>query len=305
MLKCLHMSKNHIFTAMALAATAMADSPNSLQYNLPDSGLAPSFAEATFLTHMHERHGGSGLSMQSYALTIPLADPRKTRWNDISINAQLDTKITVFNADGNLTLNNEVMYNVALPISFIKGMPDGNRLIVGIAPEIATDGEAISHGTDLAAFAMYTVKQSEDFSYTIGVGISPRFAEGFAVPFFGFEWQPTQDWTVEMKGYKLAAMYQVNDRLQVGPFAMSTGGIWAVDTPRGDENFRMRALVLGVTGEYNFAQPGQTKRVITASIGSNVATRADFLKRNTGKDSVETHHYKPAVYVSIGVDFRF
>ena len=198
------MSKKHIFAALALATTAMADSPNSLQYNLPDSGLAPSFAEATFLTHMHERHGGSGLSMQSYALTIPLSDPRKTHWNNISINAQLDTKITVFNADGNLTLNNEVMYNVALPISFIQTMPNGNRLIVGIAPELATDGEAISHGADLAAYAMYTVRKNEVFSYTFGIGISPRFAECFAVPFFGFEWQPTQDWTVSLQGYKLS-----------------------------------------------------------------------------------------------------
>ena len=305
MLQFVLMKKKLIFTSWVLAGMAMADGMHALQYDLPDSGLAPSFGEASFISRMRERHGGSSLSMQSYALTIPLSDPRKTRWNDISINAQLDTKITFFSAGGNLTLNSETMYNVALPVSFIKPMPNGNKLIVGIAPEIATDGDAMEHGLDLAGYAMYTVKKSDTFSYTIGVGISPRFAEYFAVPFFGFEWKPAYDWTIALSGYKLTAMYRINDRLSAGPFAMTSGGIWAVETPRGDEIFRMRALVMGLTAEYNFAEPGQTKRIITASIGSNVATRADFLKRNAGKDHTETHHYKPALYVSVGVDFRF
>lgn len=276
-----------------------------MQYDLPATGLTPSFGEFTYLSRMRQRHGGSDLSMQSYALTIPLSDPRRTHWDDIRINAQLDAKITVFDAGGALSLNNEVMYNVALPISFIKSTPQGNTLIVGVAPEIATDGDAIEHGIDLAAYAMYTVRKSSTFSYTLGVGVSPRFAEYGAVPFFGFEWKPNRDWTVAMSGYKLSALYHVNDQWKVGPFAMTTGGIWSVETPRGDEHFRTRALVLGLTAEYNFAAPGQTKRILTFSVGSNVATRADFLKRNADKDHVQTHHYKPALYVSAGVDFRF
>ncbi len=299
------MSNKLIFTTLALAGMAAAEGVHTLQYDLPDSGLAPSFGEFTYISRMRQRHGGSNLSMQSYALTIPLSDPRKTHWNGISINAQLDTKISVFQTGGSLDLKNDVMYNVALPISFIKPMSNGNKLIVGLAPEVATDGDATNHGIDLAAYGMYTIQKSATFNYTIGVGISPRFAEHVAVPFFGFEWKPNQDWTLTMSGYKLTALYRVNDRLHVGPFAMSTGGIWAVETPRGDEHFRMRALVLGLTGEYNFAAPGQTKRIITFSLGSNVATRADFLKRNADKDSVQTHHYKPAVYAAVGVDFRF
>lgn len=299
------MKKTLLLTGMILAGTAAADSIHTLQYDLPATGLTPSFGEFTYISRMRQRHGGSNLSMQSYALTIPLSDPRKTHWNDISINAQLDTKISVFNAGGSLSLRNEVMYNVGLPISFIKPMPGGNTLIVGLAPELATDGRAVKHGFDLSAYGMYTVKQSDTFNYSFGVGISPRFAEYLAVPFFAFEWKPNQQWIIAMSGYQMSALYQVNERLRVGPFLKSDGGIWAVDTPTGDKYFRMRALVLGLTGEYNFAGAGETKRVLTLSIGSNVATRADFLKRNADKDHVETHHYKPALYVSAGVDFRF
>lgn len=300
------MKKTTLILALGLATLANAKEPvRTMEYRLPDTGLTPSFAEATYISRLRQRHGGSDMSMQSYALTIPLSDPRQSIFNGCMINAQLDTKITIFNTGGSLVLQDEVMYNVALPVSFIKVLNNGNRLTLGIAPEIATDGHAVEHGLDLAGYGIYTVRVNPQFQYSIGVGISPRFAVYGAVPFFGFEWRPSDQWTITMKGYKMAAMYHVNERLSVGPFADAAGGIWSVTTSRGDEYFRLRSLVLGVTGQYDFSAPGQTKRVLNLSIGTNVATHAEFLKRNAGKDSVESHHYKPGLYFSAGVDFRF
>lgn len=299
------MKKTVILSGLIFAGTASAAGIQTLQYDLPDTGLAPSFGEITYISRMRERHGGSHLSMQRYELTIPLSDPRKTRWNDININAQLDTEITVFNAGGSLTLKNEVMYNIALPISFIKSLPNGNNFIAGFASNLSTDGHAIEHGIDVSAYAMYTMKKSDTLSFTIGAGVSPRFAKYIVGPIFGFEWKPNRDWTIDMSGYHLSALYKVNERLRVGPFATAEGGNWAVETPTGDKYFRLNALILGLTGEYNFAEAGQSKRIFNLSVGSNVATRADFMKRNAGKDSVQTHHYKPALYVSAEVDFRF
>lgn len=300
------MKKSLLTLSLGLATLATAgETVDTMQYGLPDSGLAPSFAEATYISRLRQRHGGSHMSMQSYALTIPLADPRKSHWNEWMINAQLDSKITMFETGGSLTLKDEVLYNVALPISLIKPMSNGNRITLGVAPEIATDGNAIEHGLDLAAYGLYTIRRNESFSYTIGVGISPRFAVHGAVPFFGFQWKPNENWTVHMQGYKLTALYKVTDKWSVGPFANAAGGIWSVETERGDEYFRLRSLVLGVTSEYDFSAPGQTKRIFAVSIGTNVATNAEFLKRNAEKDAVESHHYKPGLYVSAAVDFRF
>ena len=299
------MKKTMTILGLGLAGMASGADISTLHYSLPDTGIAPSFVEVTYISRMRQRHGGSDMSLQRFDVTLPLSDPRKTSWNNFYINAQLDINFTNINAGGTLHLKHETMYNVALPVSFIYQRANGNTLTFGVAPELATDGDAIGKGTDLAAYAMYTIKYNDTFKYTIGAAISPRFAVNGLVPFFGFEWTPNTQWTVQMKGYKMTALYHVNDKLSVGPFVAGEGGIWAVDTPRGDEFFRVRSLIMGLTAEYDFSEPGETKRIMTFSLGTNVATHAEFLKRNADKDSVESHHYKPALYVSAGVDFRF
>lgn len=290
--------------ALLTASSAICQADN-FEYGLPDSGVCPSFGEFTYFSRLRQRHGGSDVSMRSYAITLPLADPRKTSWYGYRINAQLDTKITGFTTGGTLDLKDDTMYNVALPVTFIKKQGNGNTITFGAAPEIATDGRAVNHGLDLAAYGLYTVKVSDTFNYTIGAAASPRFAVNGIVPIFGFEWQATNRWTVAMKGYRLSAMYSVNDHLDVGAFAAGDGGIWAVETTRGDEHLRVRSLIMGFAAQYDFSAPGQSKRVFNIAIGTNVATRVEFTKRNADKDSVESHHYKPGLYISAGVDFRF
>lgn len=278
---------------------------NAWRYGLPDTGVLPSYGRFEWFTRMGERHGGSELSLQSYALTLPLADPRKTGWGKTMINVQFDAKVTIANTGGTLDLHNDVLYNFALPITFITPMDNGNRWTYGLAPEVASDCEAVGKGLDVAAYAFYTIKHSETFSYSLGLAMSPRFAEYLVVPMVRFEWTPCEEWTIKLKGYQLEAMYNATDRLSFGPFVAARGGIWAVETDRGDRIFRVRSLVVGGTVEYDFSQPGQTKRIITASVGSTVTTNAQFLERNARKDSFGNHHYRPALYVSAGVDFRF
>lgn len=276
------------------------------RYNLPESGLMPSYGKFEWFTRMGERHSrGSELSWQSYGIALPLSDPRQTGWGDTMVNIQFDAKATIFNTGGSLWLNKDVLYNFALPITFIHQEASGNRWTLGVAPEVASDAGAVEHGLDVVAYAFYTVKKSETFSYSLGVACSPRFAEYLLLPMVRFEWKPNELWNVSLKGYELKAMYQATERLSVGPFAAARGGIWAVETDAGDRIFRARSLVVGAAAEYDFSQPGQTKRIITAAVGSTVATSAEFMKRNADKDTISNQHYRPALYFSLGVDFRF
>lgn len=300
-----HMKKILQGTVAAWVATTGICRADNFEYGLPDSGLCPSFGEFTYYSRLRQRHGGSDVSMRSYALTLPLADPRKTSWYGYRINAQLDTKITGFTTGGTLDLKDNTMYNVALPVTFIQQRSNGNTLTFGAAPEIATDGNAVNHGLDLAAYGLYSIKVSDTFNYTIGAAASPRFAVNGIVPIAGFEWRASNRWTLALKGYQFSAMYHVNDHLDVGAFARGDGGIWAVETARGDEHLRMRSLIVGLAAQYDFSRPGQSKRVFNIAIGTNVATRVEFTKRNADKDSTESHHYKPGFYISVGVDFRF
>jgi hypothetical protein len=87
-----------LLAGCCLAASALAAEPATWQYSLPDSGVAPSYAAVTAISQMGERHGGSRLGLQSFELTLPLSDPRKTHYGDWHINK----KCTVYLEANNL-----------------------------------------------------------------------------------------------------------------------------------------------------------------------------------------------------------
>ncbi len=297
--------KRSLFAGLMLASVAYATHDTSWRYSLPDSGLAPSYVSFTAISQMGERHGGSKLGMQTYELTLPLSDPRKTGFGDWMINAQLDMRLTQLDAEGSLVLEHEEMVSASLPVTLLRYYGSGNRLSITLAPAVASDFGGTNRYFDVVGGSTYTVKHSDTFSYTVGFGVSPRFASYAVVPMFGFNWQPDEQWEVSLRFYRLAAMYKVNERTAIGPFIGGYNHAWMVNTPAGDKIFRFRSLVAGITGEYDFSAPGQRKRVITASLGSTLASSAQFCNRNAAKDDVQTHHYKPGVFFSLGLDFRF
>lgn len=272
---------------------------------LPDTGLLPSFGKATFLSRMHERHGGSHLGMQEYTLNLPFADPRKSHIGSWWYNVQGNATITLMDVGGGLDLRRDELCLFSVPVTFIKPMAGGDKFMFTVMPRYAGDTLSSAHAWDVAFVADYHVKYSETFSYSLGLAASPRFAQYGVVPFIFFSWQATPQWQVRFQGYQLAALYAVNDRLSIGPALDSEGGAWMVSTPQGQRIFRMRSLTATLLAEYNFAPAGKTKRLLVASVGSTLATTAEFCRRNGGKDSVQMRHYKPGAVVSLGVDFRF
>lgn len=297
--------KRTLCVGLCLATAAAAAENAAWQYSLPDTGVAPSYAAVTVISQMGERHGGSKLGMQTFELTLPLSDPRKTSYGDWYINAQLDLRLTLLNAEGHLHPEHDEMYSGSLPVTMIRNFASGNRLSITVAPAVASDFGGTNRFFDVVGGSTYTVKHSDSLSYTVGMGISPRFASHAVVPMVGFSWQPNEAWDVSLRFYKLSAMYKVNERLSVGPFLSGYNHSWMVNTERGDKIFRFRSLVAGVTGEYDFSRAGQRKRIITASVGSTLASVAQFCDRTADKDPIESHHYKPGIYLSVGVDFRF
>lgn len=285
--------------------SAQAEFGEGWTYLLPETGIMPSHARLTALTRMGERHGGSHLSMQKYALTLPFSDPRRSGGDGWLLNVELEAEWTRIQTGGTLTLAHDDFYRLMAPISFIRPKQNGDRLILSLAPAVAADSGSFAEGWDVAAAAVYTFRCSETLNCGVGMYVSPRFASYGVFPLLSFEWKPTQDWTVSLKNYHLTAMKALPGGFEVGPFLGGSGGIWAVETPRGDRFFRVRSLVAGVTAVYDFSRPGQTKRIVEFSLGSTLATTAGFCRRNGSKENESLHHYKPGLYLSAGVDFRF
>lgn len=275
-------------------------------YNLPETGLMPSAAEVTVWSDMSERHGkASSLGMQQYDLTIPLSDPRRTNFGPWAFNAALDMEITSLHASGSLQLRKDELYNFNLPLTVIRRMEQGRRLALTLMPSISTDFSSGWNGVALAGAADYLLFESENLTYSVGLLVMPQRLYWGAAPFFSAEWKPTHNWTVKLKGYRLEAMYSFTPRFSAGPVLMGAGNSWAVRTERGNQLFTVRSLVAGVTGEYDFSAPGQRKRIIKATVGSTLTTTAELNRMDSGKHTVEAHHYHPGLYVSVGMDCRF
>lgn len=299
------MKMRHILNFLAISAMTgkvMA----GWSYNLPESGLMPSAAEVTVWSDMSERHGkASSLGIQQYDLTIPLSDPRKTNFGSWAFNAALDMEITALHASGSLQLRKDELYNFNLPLTVIRNMEQGRRLALTLMPSVSTDFSSGWSGLALAGAADYQLYKSENLTYSVGLIILPQRLYWGVAPFFSAEWKPTHNWTVRLKGYRLEAMYAFTPRFSAGPVLMGAGNSWAVRTERGDQLFTVRSLVAGITGEYDFSAPGQRKRIIKATVGSTLTTTAELNRMDSGKHTVEAHHYHPGLYVSVGMDCRF
>ncbi len=300
---------NHHVLTLMLASAGLAGAqalPPGWTYALPETGLLPSAASYEFASSMRERHSGaSHFGMQSASLTIPFSDPRASSLYGWAFNAELSSTVTFVDAAGDISLENDTLYKLTLPLSFIRPTEQGNRWVVAAAPTVSSDLDCGARCFDLGLFAAYTENWSDSFNFTIGIAGYPRFARYYFVPVFGFEWKPAEDWTVKLRAYELTAMNAVSERLSLGVFAAAKGGVWSVETERGARMLNVQSLVAGVAAEYDFSQAGQRKRIITAALGSTLASSVRFHEYGGSRDVDEAHHYRPGLYASVGVDFRF
>lgn len=274
-------------------------------YNLPDTGVLPSFYSAEWMSRVGARHGGSSLGWQRYALSIPFSDPRQSGWKDWYVNVSLDADITMMQTGGSLYLRRGELTSLTLPCALIHEDGQKNRWLVAFAPSIASDFVHVSHSLDVGGLVSYRRRHSESLVYGLGIGIAPRYVDHYILPSFSVEWKMTDQWLLRLDRYRLSVLYQLNDRVTAGCFAQAMGGSWTVDTSRGKMLFRTRSLVVGLTCEYDFACSGQRKRVASLALGSSLASTAEFCRRNAGHEVQWIAHYHPGVYASAQVDFRF
>ncbi len=300
--------KSYMFSMVlaSLAVVSASDMTPGWSYALPDTGLLPSAFSYEFTSTMRERHNGlSRFGMQQASLTIPLSDPRQSSIHGWAFNASFESTVTFIDARGTLDLHSDTLYKFTLPLTFIKGTSSGGRILLAAAPAFASDLERAERSFDFGMLVAYMKPVNKSFNYTIGIAAYPRFARYWAVPFVGFEWKPAEDWKIALSGYRFSIMHAVTERFSAGAFVASRGGVWSVETDRGARQFSVQSLVVGVTGEYDFSQAGQRKRIITASLGSTLATSVRFHECSSSREADEAHHYRPGFYGSVGVDFRF
>ena len=275
------------------------------RHEMPESGFMPSFLSFEFTSNMGERHGGSEMSWQQYGINLPLADPRRSGGEDWMFNASFNAQVTVINTSGNLRLRRNDLYSFSIPIAAIIPQDGGDRIVLAVSPAMSSDFVHRAHSFHVNFLASYHVKYSDSFSYTIGLAHSPDATVWALVPVVNFDWKMNEDWRLSLSGFKATVLRNMGAGVDAGFFVQGSGGAWAVDQPQGTRMLRVRSLVAGAMAEYDFSRPGETRRIVSLSVGTTLATTADVCRYNSDLDEEERHHYHPGLYVSGAVDFRF
>lgn len=310
----LHAQKNVIMRRMktllsvitALGGALATQASEMWTIRMPETYILPSYAKATYISRMGERHGnGSHLSMQEYSLNVPIVDGRKSHVGLLHLNLQGNATVTVMDVGGGLDLHKDELFLFSLPATAILPLSEDDRIMFTAMPYIASDGMHPSRGWDLALVADYYSHHSDTLSYNLGIASAMRLGQYVVMPHISFSWQMTPEWMLRLHNSQIAALYTASTHFKIGPALSNEGGCWMVDTPIGQRVFRVRSLATCLLAEYDFTQPGKNKRAITAAVGMTLATTAEFCQRTLDKDRIEAFHYKPGVVVSMGMDFRF
>lgn len=300
------MNASYLSVCLCVASAVLSQAQGAWQYHLPSTGLMPSAAAVDYVASAGERHHGSdSLGYESYTLTIPFSDPRRSNWNDWYVNVCLDAEMTHVSTSGSLMPDSSKLYSFTLPMSVIRPMAGEKRLILTLAPHIATDFNGPAHAFGIGGYADYRFYTSDKLSASLGVACMPNETYFGLVPFATFEWKPAPDWECSLKGFRFQAMRQLGHGLAAGAFARAVGGAWATHESEGTRLLRVRSLAVGGRTEWDFSAPEQHKRILFADVGITVLTMAEKLRFSHLREAESMHHYHPALYFSVGADARF
>ncbi len=276
--------------------------PSSWRYDLPPSGLTPSYFAVTAQLESDARDGGSTFAMQQAELEIPLSDPRKSGYASWAFISSLSTTYTHVETNGELSLDHNDFYRFTLPLGVIQRNKQ-RSLFFMVTPSITSDFESMDGSFTLGGIAAYSSTLKDDFDYTFGLGYFPRsFLFGF-IPFVNFSWEFTPDWVFELERSTIILEHQLSEKQHLALFFEYDGEAWTAHTDRGLRTFSTSSLVAGLRWEYNIAPPKVPKRLIRVELGVPIYTDADIEYRN--QDSEFSERYDTSLRLSLGIDMRF
>lgn len=300
------MKMRHLFTAAFLSLTSFALADSDWRYGLPDSGLVPDSFSYELISRADARDGESAFGMQQFGLSVPLSDPRKTGYKKWSLAFEFDAAITEVNTAGTITLDEETLYALNLPVALVRAYESGNRLTMALVPSLASDMGHTAGAFTLGALANYRIQHSETLSYSFGLAYSQRYDRNGIFPVLGFDWKINNDWTLSLSGLDLALEYQFTDQFKMGPFIGVSGNSWTIHTEDGQKWLRTQSVMLGLKGTYALpTEDGKAKNVIDFAVGSTIFSRVKIEEHNWSQNEQLKEYYEPSLYVSCGFNLKF
>ncbi len=278
--------------------------PSNWRYDLPPSGVTPSYFSVMTQLESDARAGGSSFSMQQVELEIPLSDPRRSGYANWALISSLSTSYTHVNTNGELSLDHEDFYRFTLPIGAVQ-RTKSHSLFFMVTPSLASDFESMDGSFTIGGIAAYSSTWGDELDYTLGVAYFPRSFLFGVIPFVNFTWNFSPDWALALDRSTILLEHELSEKQQLALFFEYDGEAWTAHTDRGLRTFSVSSLVAGLRWEYNIAPPEVPKKLIRLELGVPFYTDVDVEYRHGDQDSEFSDRYEPTLRLSLGLDMRF
>lgn len=272
---------------------------NSLEKFIPTSIILEHYGQQNVKRH------DSHMSCTNLYVAAPILRPENTSLGKWNIDMKVNARITWFDSDGASFLGERNLYTVGLQTSAIRSIAQGKQFILGLAPQISSDFDLISHDIFyFGAYAAYAQTVNDRLKYTVGLSYMPRYYENSILPLFAINWKVSNNYELRMEAARLSLINVSRDNFQWGPFLQFNTSVWTVRHDATTKQMRQSSVVLGLASQYGMGDKKSTSYHILADIGVTVDNQIKIQTSN-GDRTLEKFETSPGLYARLGFEIRF
>jgi len=248
---------------------------------------------------------GSHISSTNLYLTAPILKPQDAKLGKWNFDIKTSVRITWFDKSGRSFLGESNLYTVGLQASAIRSIFKEGQLILGMAPQISSDFNLLSHDIFyFGAYIAYAQSINDDFKFTIGLSYMPRYYDDSILPLLGLNWKVSDNYELRVEAARLSLINVSNDRFEWGPFAQLNTSVWTVNNEGTTKQMQQNSTVIGFASQFSMGDKNSTSYHIIADIGAIVENEIKFQSSN-GKHTLETFKTETGLYVRLGFEIRY
>lgn len=272
---------------------------NSLETFIPTSIILEYYGQQKVKRH------DSHMSCMNLYMAAPILRPENTSLWNWNIDMKVNARITWFDSSGESFLGERNLYTVGLQTSAIRSIAKGKQIIIGLAPQISSDFDLMSHDIFyFGAYVAYSQTVSDNLKFTVGLSYMPRYYENSVLPLFALNWKISDNYELRMEAARLSLINISGENFQWGPFFQLNTSVWTVRNASTTRQMRQSSVVLGLASQFSMGNKNTTSYHIIADIGATVDNEIKIQSSN-GKHTLRKYETSPGLYARLGFEIRY
>lgn len=263
----------------------------------------PKISYFEYLGPMSTRNGNGHATLTNWLTTFNLADVSSKSWR---FDMDASFRLSWFDGKNDAAMDIHRLYTIWMNVGAHYNMWGKTFLTIGFNPEFSSDFDSwVARNFNLGGYLTVSSQVNDNFSFSAGMALVPQLGGSFpAIPYLGFRWQASPNWSVEMEGAKLKVIKKVTDYFSWGPFVSLVSGAWVVKHEYNHARYEWRSGIAGITTKTRLGTWGKAHPHLILDAGFSFANSARFRTTN-GKHTLSKKHYDPGFYMRAGLNFAF